>query len=95
MATFLIVDDEAGMREALAEVVSDLGHRAFTAPSGSEALLLLERETVNAVFLDLRMPGMDGLDVLRRVRERPRAPLVTVLTAHATAANTIEATRRI
>jgi len=53
----------------------------------------LEREPVNAIFLDLRMPGMDGLEVLRRVRARKHAPAVAILTAHASATNTIEAMR--
>ncbi|MGF6767753.1 DNA-binding NtrC family response regulator [Paraburkholderia sp. GAS199] len=93
MANILIVDDDATMREALAEVVGDLGHTARMAADGALALELLEREHINAVFLDLRMPGMDGLEVLRRLRERGHAPAVTVLTAHATASNTIEAMR--
>jgi DNA-binding NtrC family response regulator len=93
MAAILIVDDDAAMRDALAEAVRDLGHDARLAPSGDAALAIVERETVNAVLLDLRMPGMGGLEVLRRIRARPHAPAVTVLTAHATATNTIEAMR--
>jgi DNA-binding NtrC family response regulator len=93
MSTVLIVDDDPVMREALAEAVRDLGHIAHLAPSGEAALALLERELVNAVFLDLRMPGIDGLEVLRRVCTRDNAPAVTVLTAHASASNTIEAIR--
>lgn len=93
MATVLIIDDDVVVREALAEAVSDLGHRAHTASSGEAALALLEREKVNVVFLDLRMAGMDGLEVLRRLRAHAQAPVVTVLTAHATMANTIEAMR--
>jgi DNA-binding NtrC family response regulator len=93
MATVLIVDDDAVMCEALAEAIRDLGHAAHTVSSGHAALALLERESVNAVFLDLRMPGMDGLEVLRRVRARPQAPAVVILTAHASATNTIEAMR--
>jgi DNA-binding NtrC family response regulator len=93
MSTVLIVDDDPVMREALAEAVRDLGHIAHLAPSGEVALALLERELVNAVFLDLRMPGIDGLEVLRRVCTRDNAPAVTVLTAHASASNTIEAIR--
>src|SRR6185437_4122472 len=48
---------------------------------------------VDAILLDLRMPGIDGLEVLRRLRAQKQRPPVTVLTAHATAANTIEAMR--
>jgi two-component system NtrC family response regulator len=93
MAAVLIVDDDAVIREALAEAIRDLGHEARVAASGEAALALLERKSVQAVFLDLRMPGMEGLEVLRRVRARDPAPAITILTAHATAANTIEAMR--
>ncbi|WP_028221273.1 sigma-54-dependent transcriptional regulator [Paraburkholderia oxyphila] len=93
MAHILIVDDDETMRDALAEVVRDLGHSVCLAANGTMALELVERERVNAMFLDLRMPGIDGLEVLRRLRERPGAPTVAVLTAHATASNTIEAMR--
>jgi DNA-binding NtrC family response regulator len=93
MPTVLIVDDDRAMREALDEASVDLGFATRLAPSGAAALALLEEETVDAVLLDLRMPGLDGLEVLRRLRERPGPPPVTVLTAHATAENTIEAMR--
>ena len=94
MALILIVDDDAAMCEALDETVRGLGHRARVAPSGAEALdALVKAPIIAAVLLDLRMPGMGGLEVLRRIRDRPRPPPVTVLTAHATAANTIEAMR--
>ncbi|OKO81375.1 sigma-54 dependent transcriptional regulator [Bradyrhizobium sp. NAS96.2] len=94
MATILIVDDDAALREGLAETLSDLGHRAVEAPSGLVALDLASRERVDAVLLDLRMPGMDGLEVLRRLRADPaKAPPVAILTAYASAANTIEAMR--
>ena len=93
MAHILIVDDDATMRDALAEVVIDLGHSACMAANGMLALELLDTEAVNAMILDLRMPGIDGIEVLRRMRERTCAPPVTVLTAHATASNTIEAMR--
>ncbi|WP_176058237.1 sigma-54 dependent transcriptional regulator [Paraburkholderia sp. BCC1876] len=93
MPHILIVDDDATMRDALAEVVVDLGHTACLAADGLSALALLDTEPVSAMFLDLRMPGIDGLEVLRRLRARPTAPAVTVLTAHATASNTIEAMR--
>ena len=94
MANVLIVDDDAALREGLAETVADLGHAPFTAASGREALAAISAQDVDYVFLDLRMPGgMDGIAVLRRIREREAPPAVVVLTAFATAENTIEAMR--
>jgi DNA-binding NtrC family response regulator len=94
MATILIVDDDRALREGLSETISDLGHRPIAAASGREALSHLASGNVDAVLLDLRMPGdMDGIEVLRRIRERPDRPPVVVLTAFASAENTIEAMR--
>jgi len=93
MAAILIVDDDAAMRDALAEAVRDFGHDPRIASSGEAALGLLEDQAIVAVLLDLRMPGMDGLEALRHIRSRKHMPPVTVLTAYATATNTIEAMR--
>jgi DNA-binding NtrC family response regulator len=93
MATILIVDDDRALRESLEETVAGLGHRSVSAASGSEALARLERESVDAVLLDLHLPEMDGIEVLRRLRENPAPPPVVILTAFASAANTIEAMR--
>jgi DNA-binding NtrC family response regulator len=93
MPVILIVDDDAALREGMVETLTDLGHVAIEAPDGAAALDLLAGRSVDAVLLDLRMPGLDGLEVLRRIRTRPHAPPVAVLTAMATASNTIEAMR--
>ena len=93
MATILIVDDDKALRESLEETVAALGHRPLSAASGSEALARLQRQPVEAVLLDLHLPDMDGIEVLRRLREKPKRPLVVILTAFASAANTIEAMR--
>ena len=93
MAHVLIVDDDTPFREALAEAVGDFGHAVSEAPNGAAGEAALARGGVDAVLLDLRMPGLDGLEVLRRIRSRPDAPPVAIVTAHATAANTIEAMR--
>jgi two-component system NtrC family response regulator len=93
MATILIVEDDAALRDALREAASDLGHQVRVASSGAAALSMLGNEPIGAVLLDLRMPGIDGLEVLRRINDMKRRPPVTVLTAHATAGNTIEAMR--
>jgi DNA-binding NtrC family response regulator len=90
----LIVDDDAALREGLAETVADLGHSSRSAASGREALAALAAEDFDCVLLDLRMPGgMDGMEVLRRIRAKDSALPVIVLTAFATAENTIEAMR--
>ncbi len=94
MAGILIVDDDAGLRDGLAEALADLGHRTRMAATGVEALGWLGEHQFDAVLLDLRMPGgIDGIEVLRRIRAYPRPPPVAVLTAYASAENTIEAMR--
>ena len=93
MPTVLIVDDDIAMREALSEAVRDLGHDVLEAATGEIALSVVGQETVNAVILDLRMPGIDGLEVLRQLRTRTVPLPVAVLTAYANANNTIEAMR--
>jgi two-component system NtrC family response regulator len=94
MATVLIVDDDAALREGLAEALADLGHRPVEVADGRNAPAAARRHAADAVLLDLRMPGIDGLEVLRRLRAAgPAAPPVAVLTAYASAANTIEAMR--
>jgi two-component system NtrC family response regulator len=93
MSTVLIVDDEAALRKALATALSDLGHEPAEAADGAAALAWLVRRRADAVLLDLRMPGMDGIEVLRRIRAQANPPPVAVLTAVPTSANTIEAMR--
>lgn len=94
MANVLIIEDDAALRESLAETLSDLGFCPIVAASGRPGLDIVAHERIDAVLLDLRMPGIDGLDVLRRLRADPgAAPPVAILTAYANSANTIEAMR--
>jgi two-component system NtrC family response regulator len=74
MTTILIVDDDAAMRDSLAETISDLGHVAVAKPSGQAALDHLRSNTVEAVLLDLRMPGLDGIEVLRQIQSGAKPP---------------------
>ena len=95
MTTVLIVDDEKDLREGLSETVRDLGYKALVAASGREALAAAATNKPDAVLLDLRMPDMDGLQVLTRLHaaaDGTNVP-VAIITAYATAANTIEAMR--
>ncbi|CAB3803797.1 Regulatory protein AtoC [Paraburkholderia caffeinitolerans] len=95
MATILIVDDDDAFREGLAETLSDLGHRVLQAASGEAALDALHDGRADCVFLDFRLPGLDGLAVLERLRGDAalKAVPVVMLTAHATSDNTIGAMR--
>jgi CheY-like chemotaxis protein len=71
MARILIIDDDKAFRNVLAETLRDLGHTPIEAPNGQSGLEQLAQEPADAVFLDFKMPGTDGLDVLRRLRARP------------------------
>ncbi|GAB0116511.1 sigma-54-dependent transcriptional regulator [Acidisoma sp. 7E03] len=93
MPTILIVDDDTALRRALAMTLEDLGHDPVQAEDGETALAWLACNRADAVLLDLRMPGLDGLEVLRRIRVQEHAPPVAILTAVPTSANTIEAMR--
>lgn len=80
----LVVDDEASMRRILEIMLQKVGHKVLSAANGVEALTLFKRETIDLVITDLRMPEMDGLELLRRIREvDPDLPVI-VITAHGT-----------
>ena len=94
MARILAVDDDAAFRESLTETLQGLGHEVHEAASGPEALDLAQRHRYAAIFLDHRMPGMDGLETLAALAARlPQLPPVVVLTAYASGSGTIEAMR--
>lgn len=90
-ARILVVDDEPDMVETVARILTRLGHEPVTATDGAAALELLERERPDLVLTDLRMPGMDGLEVLKEVKRiSPDAPVI-LFTAHATIETAVEA----
>ena len=79
----LIVEDAIHVASLLAESVRLQGHEAIVAHSGSEALSLLDQRRPDAVFLDIVMPKVSGIDVLRRIRETHPALPVIVITGNA------------
>ena len=93
MTTILIVDDDAPLRRAVAVTVEDLGHVAAQAGDAAACLDWLADHRADAVLLDLRMPGMDGMTLLKRIRALPSPPPVAIITAVPTSENTIEAMR--
>ena len=83
-ARILVIDDEAAIREAMRMILEYDGYECVLAASGPEGLASIERETPDLVFLDIRMPGMDGLDVLDRIRAFDDAIPVVIVSGHAT-----------
>jgi CheY-like chemotaxis protein len=81
-ATVLVVDDDARVRSVLVEHVAYSGFRVLEASNGLEALEVLAKEPVSLVFTDLRMPTMDGIELLRRARPRFPSTIFVVVSAY-------------
>jgi two-component system, NtrC family, response regulator HydG len=79
----LIVDDEPDTCENLSDILTDMGYQVDTAPDGFAALELAKQHHYDIALLDLRMPGMDGLELYRRIRETSAGTEAIVVTAYA------------
>ncbi len=90
----LIVDDEEGIREGSARIISRMGCKVFKASRGEEALEILKKEKVSIVLLDLKMSGMDGMEVLNRIQRKDKSVLVIIITGFATVDTAVEAMRK-
>jgi two-component system nitrogen regulation response regulator NtrX len=93
MSCVLIVDDEKNIRSSLSDTFGLEGYRTLSAEDGLQALELIERGGIDLVLLDLQMPKLDGLGVLRRMRELGHEQPVIFLTAHGTIERAVEAVR--
>jgi two-component system nitrogen regulation response regulator NtrX len=83
VSTILVVDDEQGIREVLQDVLADEGHRVIAVEDGFRALEILEEGAVDLVILDVWLPNMGGIDVLKRIREGWPEIEVVVISGHA------------
>jgi two-component system, NtrC family, response regulator AtoC len=91
VAKILVADDEAGIREFMGDALEADGHTVVPARDGREAAQLLDKSGFDVVVTDLKMPGLDGMALLRKVREEQPEVEVIVLTAHGTVATAVEA----
>ncbi|MBF0290787.1 MAG: sigma-54-dependent Fis family transcriptional regulator [Nitrospinae bacterium] len=87
----LVVDDEEEMRSALKEALSRAGHAVLTARDGEEGLRMFEERSPNIVISDVRMPRMNGLDLLRAVRVKNRETPFVIITAYASVDDAVTA----
>lgn len=94
MQTVLVVDDEIAIRETLAQILGYENYRVPVAASGPEALSMLQDGPVDAVLLDVKMPGMDGFEVLARIRAEHADTPVIVISGHGDIQTAVQAVKQ-
>ncbi|MCY3546255.1 MAG: sigma-54 dependent transcriptional regulator [Gemmatimonadetes bacterium] len=94
MARILIIDDEESVGVALKQLFEYEGHRVHLSPNGPSGLIDYPDFRPDVVFLDVKMPKMDGLEVLERIREADSAAVVVMVSGHGTIGTAVEATRK-
>jgi two-component system response regulator HydG len=90
----LVVDDEEAIRESLAAWLTKDGYRVSMAESGDAALECIARQTYDLYLVDIKMPGMDGIELLARIKEHQPDALIIIITAHGTVQTAVEAMKR-
>ncbi|MBI3018633.1 MAG: sigma-54-dependent Fis family transcriptional regulator [Deltaproteobacteria bacterium] len=89
----LIVDDEASIRAAICSVLSEEGYHVSEVRNGEEALEFISKETPDVVLLDIWLPGIDGLEVLKKMKEAHLPGFVIVMSGHGTIETAVKATK--
>jgi len=86
----LLVDDEKRFLETTKKILEKRGIDTFTALKGLDAMSVLDREQIDVVILDVKMPGLDGVEVLRRIKQKHPLVEVIMLTGHSTTESAVE-----
>jgi len=89
----LVVDDEEVVRAGISRVLEKRGRPIYTAADGSEALEIMAENHIDIVLLDIKMPGLDGIEVLRHIRATYPGTVVIMITGHPTIQSAIECTK--
>lgn len=89
--TILVVDDDPDIREVLRDRLESLGYRVLLASDGREGLELIEKQNPQMILLDIEMPGMNGLEVLKEIRRREIDVTVVMITAYGTIERAVQA----
>jgi len=94
MPSILIIDDEAAIRSALREILEYEDFTVHEAADGPSGLKFLEKEQVDLIFCDIKMPRMDGLEVLEKIRAREIETPVVIITGHGSVETAVEALKK-
>ncbi len=94
MDTILIVDDEKNYPLVLSAVLQEEGFETLTAHSAMEALEVIEHSSIDLVLTDMKMPGMDGIQLLAKIKEKDPELPVMMMTAHGTVEKAVEAMQK-
>ena len=89
----LVIDDEAAIRDSLRMILEYEGYEFLGAATGQDGLAMVDRENPDLVFLDIKMPGMDGLEVLQRIKAANETVPVVMISGHATVTTAVDATK--
>jgi two-component system, NtrC family, nitrogen regulation response regulator NtrX len=89
----LIVDDEEGIRESLGSILRDERYSVETVGSAEEALARIGKGDVQVILLDVWLPGMDGMEALKRIQAMPRPPAVIMISGHGSIETAVRATK--
>ena len=93
-SSILLIDDDDSLRRVMEFSLTEAGHTVRTAASGEDGLRLFEKDSFDAVITDITMPGMSGMEVLARVRQRDAHIPVIVITAYGTIESAVEAMKQ-
>ncbi len=90
----LLVDDEANVRTVFSDVLKRVGYQVKAVEDGQEAIKEVEEKTYNLALVDLRMPTMDGIEILENIKKRkPQIPVI-IYTGHGSITTAVEAMRK-